>query len=44
MVCLRGNKIVTDSLENVIGQKSKVVSPDGELVQAARKVGISFGD
>ena len=44
MVCLRGNRIVTDSLENVIGQKSKVVSPDGELVQAARKVGISFGD
>lgn len=44
MVCLRGNRIVTDSLENVIGQKSKVVSPYGELVQAARKVGISFGD
>lgn len=44
MVCLRGDRIVTDSLENVIGHKSKVVSPDGELVQAARKVGISFGD
>ena len=44
MVCLKGNKISSDSLENVIGQKNKLVDIDGELVQMARKIGVSFGD
>lgn len=44
MVCLKGDKIVSDSLENVIGQKTKLVDPDGELVQVARKIGISLGN
>ena len=37
-------KISSDSLENVIGQKSKLVDPNGELVKVAKKVGISFAD
>lgn len=44
MVCLKGNTIVSDSLENVIGQKNKVVDANGELVNIAKKIGISFGD
>lgn len=44
MVCLKGNKILPDSLENVIGQKNKVVDVNGELVNIARKIGTSFGD
>lgn len=44
MVCLKGEEIVSDSLENVIGQKTKLVDPDGELVQVARKIGISLGN
>lgn len=44
MVCLKGDTISSDSLENVIGQKNKQVSEDGELVQIAKKIGISFGD
>ena len=44
MVCLKGDTISSDSLENVIGQKTKQVSPDGELVQVAKKIGISFAD
>lgn len=44
MVCLKGDTISSDSLENVIGQKTKQVLPDGELVQVAKKIGISFGD
>ena len=44
MVCLQGDKIVFDSLENVIGKKNKLVDPSGELVSIARKIGISFGD
>lgn len=43
MVCLKGNKLSYDSLENVIG-KNKNVDPDGELVRVARSIGISFGD
>jgi len=31
------------SLEDVIG-KNKAVDPDGELVQVAKGLGISFGD
>jgi 6-phosphofructokinase 1 len=33
-----------DSLENVIGRKSKLVNPNGELVEAAKSMGIGFGD
>ncbi|QAA33894.1 6-phosphofructokinase [Clostridium manihotivorum] len=43
MVCLKGDKISYESLENVIG-KTKDVNPDGELVSIAKKIGISFGD
>ena len=44
MVCLKGDEIISDSLENVIGKKSKLVDPNGELVTMSRKMGISFGD
>jgi 6-phosphofructokinase 1 len=43
MVCLKGNELSYDSLENVIG-RTKNVDPDGELVTVARSIGISFGD
>ncbi|RII34913.1 ATP-dependent 6-phosphofructokinase [Clostridium chromiireducens] len=43
MVCLKGNEITYDSLENVIGN-NKQVDPDGELVSVAKKIGISFAD
>ena len=44
MVCLKGDTIGSDSLENVIGKKNKLVDVDGELVKVARKIGISLGD
>ena len=44
MVCLKGDELSSDSLENVIGKKSKLVNPEGELVQIAKKIGISFAD
>lgn len=44
MVCLKDGKISSDNLENVIGQKSKLVNPNGELVNMAKKIGISFAD
>ena len=44
MVCLKGDTITSDTLENVIGQKTKNVNPDGELVKIAKKIGISFAD
>lgn len=44
MVCLKGDDISSDSLENVIGQKTKQVDVEGELVTIAKKIGISFGD
>lgn len=44
MVCLKGDTITSDTLENVIGQKTKNVNPDGELVNMAKKIGISFAD
>lgn len=44
MVCLKGDELSSDSLENVIGQQNKLVDPSGELVQAAKKIGISFAD
>ena len=43
MVCLKGNEITYDSLENVIGN-NKNVNPEGELVTVAKKIGISFAD
>ncbi len=43
MVCLKGDNISYENLENVIGN-NKNVDPDGELVTVARKIGISFGD
>ncbi len=43
MVCLKGNTLSYDTLENVIG-KTKNVDPNGELVTVARSIGISFGD
>ncbi|MBC7765203.1 MAG: 6-phosphofructokinase [Hyphomonadaceae bacterium] len=43
MVTLKGNKMSFDTLENVIGQE-KCVDPDGELVQTAKKIGVTFGD
>jgi len=44
MVTLRGDTMSYDSLENVIGRKSKLVNPTGELVEAARAIGVSFGN
>ena len=44
MVCLKGDIISSDSLENVIGQKTKNVNIDGELVQVAKKIGITFAE
>lgn len=43
MVCLKGNEISYDALENVIG-KTKNVDPNGDIVKVARSIGISFGD
>ncbi len=44
MVCLKGDKIDSEPLENVIGDKVKLVDPDGELVTMAKKIGVCFGD
>lgn len=44
MVVLKGDEISSVSLEDVIGQKTKNVDPNGELVQVAKAMGISFGD
>lgn len=44
MVTLKGNEMSYDSLNNVIGQKTKNVNPEGELVRFAKNIGISFGD
>ncbi len=43
MVALKGTDIKDVSLEEAAG-KLRLVSPEGELVQAARGVGTSFGD
>jgi len=43
MVTLKGDDMGYASLEDVIG-KNKAVDPDGELVQVAKGLGISFGD
>ena len=44
MVCLKGDTITNDTLENVIGQNTKKVNPEGELVKMAIKIGISFAE
>ena len=44
MICLKGGVMSSDSLENVIGQNSKLVDPTGDLVKVAKKIGISFAD
>lgn len=44
MVTLKGNEMSYDSLNNVIGQKSKNVDPEGELIKFAKNIGIAFGD
>lgn len=44
MVTLKGVHMSYDSLENVIGQVTKNVNPIGEMVKAAKSVGIVFGD
>ncbi len=43
MVALQGNAIVDVSLEDAVG-KLKTVDPDGELVNIAKSLGVSFGD
>lgn len=43
MVTLEGDKMGYASLEDVIGQ-NKAVDPNGELVQVAKGIGITFGD
>jgi 6-phosphofructokinase 1 len=43
MVTLKGNKMSSEPLEHVIGNL-KNVDPEGELVQTAKSIGISFGD
>ena len=43
MVTLEGDKMGYASLEDVIGQ-NKAVDPEGELVQVAKGIGITFGD
>jgi phosphofructokinase-like protein len=43
MVALRGDQITSVAIKDAISQL-KNVDPDGELVQMARSVGISFGD
>jgi ATP-dependent phosphofructokinase / diphosphate-dependent phosphofructokinase len=42
MVTLRGDTISYVNLEDIIG-KNKLVDPDGELVNTAKSIGISFG-
>ncbi len=48
VVTMRGDKMSHETLENVIGDakigKQKHVEPDGELVNAARALGVCFGD
>lgn len=44
MVTLKGDQMSYDSLENVIGQKQKNVNPNGELVEMAKAIGVSFGN
>jgi len=43
MVCLQQESIRAVSIADAVG-KLKTVDPHGELVQAARAIGIGFGD
>ncbi|MEA3496369.1 MAG: 6-phosphofructokinase [Bacteroidota bacterium] len=43
MVCIKKTKMSYEHLENIIGRQ-KLVDPEGELVQMAKDIGISFGD
>lgn len=43
MVSLQGNKITTAPIEEAVG-KLKNVAPDGELVRAAKSIGVEFGE
>ena len=43
MVCLRGSRIASTTLEEAIGA-IKAVNPNDELVHTAKALGISFGD
>lgn len=43
MVCLRSGRIEAVDIVQAIGQL-KTVNPNGQLVQAAKAIGISFGD
>jgi ATP-dependent phosphofructokinase / diphosphate-dependent phosphofructokinase len=43
MVCLRGQCIEAVEIAQAIG-RTKTVDPSGQLVEAARAIGISFGD
>ena len=43
MVCLRSDRIEAVDIVEAIGQL-KTVNPNGQLVQAAKAIGISFGD
>ena len=43
MVCLRSERIEAVDIVHAIGQL-KTVDPNGQLVQAAKAIGISFGD
>jgi 6-phosphofructokinase 1 len=42
MVCLKGGEISSIPIEDAVG-KLKTVPPDGQLVEAAEKLGISLG-
>ena len=44
MVTLQGDTMSAVSLEDVIGQKTKNVEPNGELVTMAKAMGVCFGD
>ena len=43
MVCLRGDHIESVGIETAVG-RIKSVDPQGELVRAARAIGVCFGD
>jgi 6-phosphofructokinase 1 len=43
MVCLRGERVLAVDIADAVGQL-KFVDPNGELVRAARAIGICFGD
>ena len=44
MVCLKGDTISSDTLENIIGKQTKLVNPEGEVVQVAKKIGVTFAE